>query len=108
MPTNKLNEAQIRKVKCGKKTRKLFDGGSMYLELNSNGGKYWRMNYQFQKKENTLAFGVWPDVSLVEARKKRDEAKMLLKAGKDPSNEKKKLKANAVQDQGNTFNTITE
>ena len=108
MPTNKLNEAQIRKVKCGKKTRKLFDGGSMYLELNSNGGKYWRMNYQFRKKENTLAFGVWPDVSLVEARKKRDEAKMLLKAGKDPSNEKKKLKANAVQDQGNTFNTITE
>ena len=68
MPTNKLNETQIRKVKCGKKTRKLFDGGSMYLELHPNGGKYWRMNYQFRKKEKTLALGVWPEVRLVNDR----------------------------------------
>ena len=61
----------------------------MYLELHPNGGKYWRMNYQFQKKEKTLALGVWPQTSLVEARHKRDEAKMLLKSGKDPNLEKK-------------------
>ena len=80
----------------------------MYLELHPNGGKYWRMNYQFQKKEKTLALGVWPQTSLVEARHKRDEAKMLLKSGKDPNLEKKKLKSNAVQDQGNTFGSISE
>ena len=80
----------------------------MYLELHPNGGKYWRMNYQFQKKEKTLALGVWPQTSLVEARHKRDEAKMLLKSGKDPNLEKKKLKSNAVLDQGNTFGSISE
>ena len=72
----------------------------MYLELHPNGGKYWRMNYQFQKKEKTLALGVWPQTSLVEARHKRDEAKMLLKSGKDPNLEKKKLKSNAVWTKG--------
>ena len=84
MPTNRLTELAIRNAKCGSKRKKLSDGGSMYLELHPNGGKYWRMNYQFQKKEKTLALGVWPQTSLVEARHKRDEAKMLLKSGKDP------------------------
>ena len=108
MPTNRLTELAIRNAKCGSKRKKLSDGGSMYLELHPNGGKYWRMNYQFQKKEKTLALGVWPQTSLVEARHKRDEAKMLLKSGKDPNLEKKKLKSNAVLDQGNTFGSISE
>ena len=68
MPTNRLTELAIRNAKCGSKRKKLSDGGSMYLELHPNGGKYWRMNYQFQKKEKTLALGVWPQTSLVEAR----------------------------------------
>ena len=76
MPTNRLTELAIRNAKCGSKRKKLSDGGSMYLELHPNGGKYWRMNYQFQKKEKTLALGVWPQTSLVEARHKRDEAKI--------------------------------
>ena len=108
MPTNRLTELAIRNAKCGSKRKKLSDGGSMYLELHPNGSKYWRMNYQFQKKEKTLALGVWPQTSLVEARHKRDEAKMLLKSGKDPNLEKKKLKSNAVLDQGNTFGSISE
>ena len=108
MPTNRLTELALRNAKCGSKRKKLSDGGSMYLELHPNGGKYWRMNYQFQKKEKTLALGVWPQTSLVEARHKRDEAKMLLKSGKDPNLEKKKLKSNAVLDQGNTFGSISE
>jgi hypothetical protein len=52
--------------------------------------------------------GVWQEVNLVEARKKRDDAKMLLKSGKDPLMEKKKRKSNAFQDQGNTFGSISE
>ena len=108
MPINRLTELQIRKAKCIEKKRKLSDGGSMYLELHPNGGKYWRMNYQFRKKEKTLAIGVWPEVSLVEARKKRDEAKMLLKTGKDPSNEKKKNKIIEELDRENTFDLIAD
>ena len=108
MPTNRLTELAVRNAKCGSKRKKLSDGGSMYLELHPNGGKYWRMNYQFQKKEKTLALGVWPQTSLVKARHKRDEAKMHLKSGKDPNLEKKKLKSNAVLDQGNTFGSISE
>ena len=80
----------------------------MYLELHPNGGKYWRMNYQFRKKEKTLALGVWPEVSLVEAKKKRDEAKMLLKTGKDLSNEKKKKKIYEGLDRENTFDLIAD
>ena len=108
MPINRLTELQIRKAKCSDRKKKLSDGGSMYLELHPNGGKYWRMNYQFRKKEKTLALGVWPEVSLVEARKKRDEAKMLLKTGKDPSNEKKKKKINEGLDRENTFDLIAD
>ena len=108
MPTNRLTELAVRNAKCVSKRKKLSDGGSMYLELHPNGGKYWRKNYQFQKKEKTLALGVWPQTSLVEARHKRDEAKMLLKSGKDPNLEKKKLKSNAVLDQGNSFGSISE
>ena len=89
MPINRLTELQLRKAKCSDKRRKLSDGGRMYLELHPNGGKYWRMNYQFQKKEKTLALGVWPQTILVEAQHKRDEAKMLLKSGNDPNLEKK-------------------
>ena len=108
MPTNRLTEIAIRNAKCGKKKRKLSDGGRMYLELHPNGGKYWRMDYEFRGKGNTHSIGVWPQISLVEARHKRDEAKMLLKSGKDPNLEKKKLKSNAVLDQGNTFGSISE
>ena len=60
MPTNRLTELAVRNAKCVSKRKKLSDGGSMYLELHPNGGKDWRMNYQFQKKEKTLALGVWP------------------------------------------------
>ena len=108
MPTNRLTEIAIRNAKCGEKKRKLSDGGRMYLELHPNGGKYWRMDYEFRGKGNTHSIGVWPQISLVEARHKRDEAKMLLKSGKDPNLEKKKLKSNEVLDQGNTFGSIGE
>ena len=108
MPTNRLTEIAIRNAKCGEKKRKLSDGGRMYLELHPNGGKYWRMDYEYRGKGNTHSIGVWPQISLVEARHKRDEAKMLLKSGKDPNFEKKKLKSNKVMDQCNTFGSIGE
>ena len=86
-----LNVKQIEALKPKSKTYKVSDGGSLYLEITSRGSKYWRMKYRRpdDKKEDRLAFGVWPTVSLAEARAKRDEAKKLLANGIDPKAEQK-------------------
>ena len=71
----------------------MTDGKGLYLLLHPNGSKYWRMKYQFSGKEKTLAFGVWPEVSLTEAREMRNEAPLkvsdLLKFGPRPIRKKK-------------------
>ncbi|MBD2794414.1 Arm DNA-binding domain-containing protein, partial [Xenorhabdus szentirmaii] len=67
-------------------TYKLADGGGLYLEVSSRGSKYWCMKYHrpTDKKEDRLAFGVYPVVSLADARAKRDEAKKLMEQSLDP------------------------
>ncbi|NRN30108.1 tyrosine-type recombinase/integrase [Photorhabdus heterorhabditis] len=87
----KLNARQIETAKPKEKTYKLADGGGLYLEVSSRGSKYWRMKYYrpTDKKEDRLAFGVYPAVSLADARAKRDEAKKLMAQGIDPKAEKK-------------------
>ena len=89
MPSDKLTELGVHKAKPGSKPKKFTDGRGLYLLLHPNGSKYWRMKYRFMGKEKLLALGVWPEVSLTEARKKRNEAKLILKSGKDPSVDKK-------------------
>lgn len=73
----------------------MADGGGLYLEVKAKGSKYWRMKYRrpSDKKEDRLAFGVWPTVTLAQARAKRDEAKKLLVQGIDPKAEKKEAHA---------------
>ncbi|PHM50986.1 tyrosine-type recombinase/integrase [Xenorhabdus sp. KK7.4] len=87
----KLNARQIETAKPKEKTYKLADGGGLYLEVSSRGSKYWRMKYYrpTDKKEDRLAFGVYPAVSLADARARRDEAKKLMAQGIDPKAEKK-------------------
>lgn len=79
----KLNARQVETAKPKEKTYKMADGGGLYLEVTSKGSKYWRMKYRrpVDKKEDRLAFGVWPTITLAEARAKRDEAKKLLVQG---------------------------
>ena len=108
MPSDKLTELGVRKAKPSSKPKKFSDGGGLFLLLHPSGSKYWRMKYRFIGKEKLLAFGVWPEVSLTEARKKRNEAKQLLKSGKDPSAAKKNLKASQKVAQSNTFGSVTE
>ena len=64
---------------------------------------YWRMKYQFMGKGKLLAFGVWPEVSLTEACKKRNEAKLILKFVNDPSVKKKNQKLTGHILQNNNF-----
>ncbi|MEQ1968921.1 integrase arm-type DNA-binding domain-containing protein [Xenorhabdus nematophila] len=87
----KLNARQIETAKPKDKSYKIADGGGLYLEVTSRGSKYWRMKYRrpTDKKEDRLAFGVYPAVSLADARTKRDEAKKLLAQGIDPKDEQK-------------------
>lgn len=81
----KLTARQISTVKPTDKPYKLSDGGGLYLLVNPNGSRYWRMKYRYAGKEKLLSIGVFPDVTLAEARDKRTEAKRVLAMGDDPS-----------------------
>jgi len=66
----KLSDAAVKKAKPEAKAYKMADGGGMYLEVMPTGSKYWRLKYRFGGKEKRLAFGVYPDVSLAQARER--------------------------------------
>jgi integrase len=84
-----LTDTAVRLAKPRPKAYKLFDGGGLYLEVNPAGGKWWRWKYRFAGKENRLSFGVYPEVGLKAARKKRDEARYQLGKGIDPGQARK-------------------
>lgn len=92
MLTNKLTDTAIRKAKPGEKPTKLADGGGLYLELHPNGSRYWRMKYRIGGIEKRLALGVYPEVSLAEARESREQARKLLSNGADPGEVRKAAK----------------
>jgi hypothetical protein len=87
-PQVKLTARQVDTSKAKDKPYKLSDGGGLYLLVNPNGARYWRLKYRVAGKEKSLALGVYPDVSLADARQKRAEAKKVLAAGGDPGQEK--------------------
>lgn len=87
------------------KRNKLSDGGGLLLHLTET-GKYWRFNYRFLGKQKTLSFGVYPRVSLSEAREKREEAKKMLEDGKDPAMQKKIKKLELFTKHENNFENL--
>ena len=89
---NKLTENSIRKAEILEKQYKIYDGDGMFLLIHQNGSKYWRMKYTFDGKSKLASFGVWPGVSLKEARERRHEAKQKIKMGINPVEEKRKNK----------------
>lgn len=84
-----LTDTAIRNAKPADKPVRLFDGGGLYLEIAPSGGKWWRLKYRFGGKEKRYSLGVYPEVTLATARKKRDEAREKLAAGIDPGEAKK-------------------
>jgi len=88
-PTNLLTELSIKQAKPKEKQYKLTDGEGMYLRVYPNGSKYWQLQYWFDEKQKILSLGVWPDVSLKEAREERFEAKKKIKVGIDPNDKRK-------------------
>jgi len=91
-----LSDTSVRNAKVQDKALKLFDGGGLFLFVSPAGGKLWRLKYRFQGKEKLLALGAYPDISLKDARKKREEAKELLAKDVDPAEAKKEAKATAA------------
>ena len=73
-----LSDLTVRKAKPREKAYRLSDGDGLHLLVRPNGSKLWQLRYKFQKKENVLSFGPYPHVSLLDARRKRDDAKRLL------------------------------
>lgn len=84
-----LTDVKIRNAKPTDKPVKLTDSSGMHLLIHPNGSKYWRLQYRFAGKQKLLALGVYPAVSLADARHRRDDARRLIAAGIDPSEKKK-------------------
>ncbi|MBG5883699.1 integrase arm-type DNA-binding domain-containing protein [Providencia alcalifaciens] len=97
-----LSDTKVRSAKSEDKAYKLTDGNGLFLLVHPNGSKYWRFRYRFGGKEKMLAFGVYPDVSLANAREKRDEARKFVASGIDPSEKRKEVK----EEQQKEFNTF--
>jgi len=107
-----LTDAKIKAAKPRDTAYKLADSGQLFLHVTPAGGKHWRMNYAFGKNaagrpaQKTLSFGPYPALTLVDARTKRDEAKALLRDGKDPAVERKVSTIAQATDRSNTFEVV--
>lgn len=101
-----LTDTAIRNAKPREKPYKLGDTLGLFLLVQPSGGRLWRVKYRIDGREKKLGVGTYPEVSLSEARKRRDEARELLAAGKDPSLEKQRDKARSLVESENTFNAI--
>ncbi|MDI9769112.1 tyrosine-type recombinase/integrase [Pantoea dispersa] len=102
----KLNARTVDTSKAKDKAYKLSDGGGLYLLVNTNGSRYWRLKYRIAGKEKLLALGVYPDISLADARAKRDEAKRILAAGGDPGEVKQTEKQAKILAASNSFEAL--
>jgi len=101
-----LTDTTIRNAKPGERPIRLFDGGGLYLEVSPTGGKWWRLKYRFDGKEKRLSLGVYPDVSLKDARDRRDASRKLLANGIDPSENRKAMKSARADLVANSFEVL--
>ncbi|GAB7217605.1 tyrosine-type recombinase/integrase [Dickeya oryzae] len=101
-----LNARQIETAKPQDKEYKLTDGAGLYLLIKPNGAKYWRLKYRVAGKEKKLSIGVYPDISLAEARLKREEARKIIASGGDPSEQKQVERQAKKINIDNTFKAI--
>jgi integrase len=101
-----LSDTAIRNAKPGEKPAKLFDERGLFLLITPTGGKWWRFRFAFGGKEKLLSLGVYPDVSLKDARGRRDAARKLLAEGIDPGADRKTQRAVKEDRAANSFETV--
>lgn len=102
-----LTDVSIRTAKPGPKDYKLADAGGLYVLVTPAGGKLWRLKFRVDGKERKLAIGRYPEISLAEARKRRDAAREQIALGSDPAREKQRTKIRAQLAVENTFAAIS-
>ncbi|MDD4457465.1 MAG: integrase arm-type DNA-binding domain-containing protein, partial [Syntrophotalea acetylenica] len=105
-----LTDTKVKNAKPGEKQFKLFDGDGLFLLVvptgKSRGGKRWRFKYRFNGKEKLLALGTYPEISLADARERRDDARRLIAKGIDPGEAKKAAKTEQAERLANTFRKL--
>jgi hypothetical protein len=101
-----LSDTAIKNAKPKDKPYKLTDEKGMFLLVNPNGSKYFRLDYRFDGKRKTLALGVYPEISLKQAREKRDDAKQQIANGIDPNDNKKAIKLSKADNAANSFEVL--
>ncbi len=101
-----LSDTAIRNAKPGEKSIRMYDTGGLYLEIAPSGGKWWRLKYRVDGKEKRISLGVYPDVSLKDAREKRDAARKQLANDVDPGEHRKAAKSSNVLDGENGFEVV--
>ena len=103
-----LTDVAIRNAKPRSKPYKMGDALGLFVLIQPSGGKLWRFKYRFDGREKKLAIGTYPVIGLAEARRRRDQARELIAAGKDPSRERLREKLRTQIQAGNTFAVIAE
>lgn len=101
-----LTDTAIRNTKPGDKPFKLADEKGLFLLVNPNGSRWWRLKFRVAGKEKLLSLGVYPDVGLKEARQKRDDTRKVLAEGVDPGAQRKAQKASRAERSANSFEVI--
>src|SRR6202167_2057933 len=106
-PQMPLTDSMARNAKPAAKTVRMFDRDGLYLEVSPRGGKWWRLKYRFAGKEKRVSLGVYPEVNLKKARARTIEARQLLEAGVDPSENRRAAKAAQMDGAANSFEVVT-
>lgn len=101
-----LSDTKIKKAAKAEHDYKLADERGLFLLVRKNGGKLWRMKYRVAGKEKLLSFGPYPDITLAEARERRDEARRLLRQGVDPIAEKQREAKAAKLEESHSFESV--
>jgi len=101
-----LSDIAVRNAKPKVKPYKMSDGEGLFLLITPSGSKYWRLKYFFAAKEKLLALGVYPDVTLADARERRAQARKALAAGNDPGEVKKEAKRLLIDKHSHTFEVV--
>ena len=103
-----LTDTQVKNLKKQPMAKKYSDGGGLHLLVTPSGSKLWRLSYRYNGKQKLLSFGVYPDVSLADARAKRDQARAVLAKDIDPSQKQKEDRLQAEADKARTFGLIAD
>jgi len=102
----KLTELQIKKAQPKNKVYRIFDGHGLHIEITPKGQKWWRYKYLYHGKEKRMSLGVYPEITLKEARERHIEQRLVLSKGIDPSAARKVKKVQSLRASNNTFEAL--